>query len=603
MQLNSQQLAAVNAPIKGVHLIQALAGSGKTTLLRHRTKYLLRAREQTGDYCSKVLLLAFNKDVVSTLEEKLEQDLSKIEYKRVTIRTFHGMATFMINRFREHLPQLQVKSFSIPKDSHLTMLASDWITKNGHKLKQSQIKVLLGLDAETSNLNVSVRDLFYRSPKLSGMLGMDHLEASNNIKLLRKFRYETGNLTFSDLIPLARTLPDVCYQQCGIDDLLVDELQDLNFQQREFAYRFVPFADQFTGVGDPRQSIYSFQGCDEHIFEKIVSRFPNAVVYPLTTNYRCSEPIISLANKVLTNELESEHILVGTGKLGGDPTAEIGTDGLISWLHNNIAQGKSWKDMAILFRARSHTPELEAALAQARIPYKVDSNSFFEQSVVEDIIAYFYLLYHPKPEYGYWRHITRHFGGFNELAAEHIWEATNGKPLSHPSFDVPSGIQSWMWKKYQAAISNYKTLAVTSSPSELARAISKDLYDRWAYLYGHKLETLEFYLDIADAFCEWTYKYGADGFQILQTIELRQRGVDEDDNCVQVITVHKSKGREWPCVAIWSLKDGLFPHKQADLGEENRLLYVAVTRAQETLALIGLDETDRQSTLIKYIGE
>ena len=605
MELNTQQQEAVKAPLEGVHLVQALAGSGKTTLLRHRTRYLLRNRDLQGDDKSKILLMAFNKDVAETLKDRLSTDLSSSEFDRLTIRTFHGTAMYMVNRYKSYLPQLQAK-INIPKPSHLVTMASDYLSKQKHRLKNSQIKVLIGLDGESTNLNKSIKELFIDRPLLSRELDLDFGEAEHYIKLLRRFRFNTGNLTFSDLLPLANSLPSNCFEDCNYRDLLVDELQDLNFQQRSLIFKFLPYAEQFTGVGDPRQSIYSFQGCDAGIFDKIVNDNPLSKVYPLTKNYRCTEQIIGLANKVLTEELNSTETLLGTNTQGEEPVSLIGAEGLLEWIISKREQNHDWKDIAILFRARSHTPDLEIALATAGIPYTVSNNSFFDQSVVQDIVCYFYLLYHPKPEYGYWRQLVGHFYNMSPEVAEYVWDKTDGYPMTHTISDVPSCLPSnraYAWRKMWDTLYKYQDIADTKTPSDLAFQIAKDLYDRWAYMFGDDPRTLEYYLEIAESFCKWTEGYGVDGFRVLQTIELRESGKAEEEDSVQVITVHQSKGREWPCVAVWSLSDGLFPHKGGDPDEERRLLYVAVTRAQSSLALVGLRDSDKHSTILRYIPD
>lgn len=605
MRLNPQQYAAVNAPLEGVHLVQALAGSGKTTLLRHRTKYLLRTREQQGDYCSKVCVMAFNKSVRDTLEEKFLEDLTDIENKRVKVYTFHGKAYYLVNKFySQHLPRLKARVDIQANTSHLLTQTSDWLHDKGIYLKNSTLKVLLGLEEKCVNLNLTLKDLFAIDPQLVNQLGMDFVEAQHYIDKMHEFRLSTGKLVFTDLLPLANSLPDVCFQQVSFDDLLVDELQDLNYQQRQLIHRMIPHSKQFTGVGDPWQSIYSFQGCDELIFTRLQNQYPKAKIYPLTTNYRCTDEILDLANKVLENDLGATEKLSGTSKVGEYPKAFIGTDGLIQWINNQKLAGHKWSDIAILYRARSHTPELEIALAEAGVPFTVDNNSFFEQSVVQDILAYFYLIYHPKPDYGYFRHIVNHFRSIGPATAEIIWADTKGKINLYPSSKIPRTIKPEHqkdWFKFVDTIRDYYNLAKTSNPAELAKRITTDLYDRWAFMFGDNQDTLKYYMDIADVFCQWTERYGVDGFRIIQTIELRAQGKSEQEDTIRVTTVHKSKGREWPCVAVWGLSDGLFPMSKGLEDEEKRLLYVATTRAQQELALVGLTSGDRKSTLLRHV--
>jgi DNA helicase-2/ATP-dependent DNA helicase PcrA len=606
MQLNPQQKAAVTAPHTGIHLVQALAGSGKTTLLRYRTKYLLRARDAEGEYCSKILIMAYNKGVQQTLEEKLEEDLSVIDFKRTLVKTFHGISYMLVLRFyKDHLPELKAKPGIQSNSSHLVTMASDWMDANGiKKLKASNIKMLIALEEKSNMLNKTILQVYAEDSRTAMRLNMKIGEIEYYCDVLKKFRYETGNLVFTDLLVLANKLPDECYKSMGFEDVLVDELQDLNHQQRQLIYKFIPHAKQFTGVGDPHQSIYSFQGCDARIFETIKEQYPQAILYPLTTNYRCSDEILEVANKVLKNDIKASNLLVGTNRSQSIPDVRYGASQLVDWIKTRVAGGSAYSDIAILYRARAHTPDLEIALAEAGIPFTVDSNSFFEQTVVQDILAYFYLMYHPKAEYGYFRHITNHFFGIGPTTAEIMWKDTKGRPLTWDPADLPKTIRSdrrSAWNKFMSTLSKYESLA--GDPGKLATRISEDLYDRWAYLFGDNLQTLDYHLDIAKVFCEWVAKYGADGFRVVQTIEMRAAGKTDDQNVVQVNTVHSSKGKEWPCVGVWGLKDGMFPLSSGEHDEELRLLYVSVTRAQDHLALIGVTELDRASTLLRHLNK
>lgn len=615
--LNEEQSLAAYAQPKGHILIKAGAGSGKTRVLRYRVPFILRYRDNKWDFNSKILLLAFGKDIATEISNHFDNELNLQDRKRVTVKTCHSMAMTLLMKFKKHTP-ITSAQVDIPKDSHLYTALSDWCYEQNWRISSSAVKAMLGIESQMRNTGKCFSEVYALTPrqiKKDILKGLNPDTIKDWISKFYKWRMETGNLNFDDVLTLATELPGPCYSAMGFQDVLADEIQDLNLLQRKLVFNFMQHADSFTGVGDANQSIFGFSGADDKIFENLLKDYPNAKVLELRTNYRSTEQILCYANKILENEVRTDMRLQGLNRMGSEPLAFYnGAHGLIEWLRMREAAGESWKDIAVLYRAKRHTPELEIALAESGIPYIIDDNSYFEQSVIQDMLAFFFTVAHPTPKEGYWRRIFNPFSGLGANTAAYVFKASRGKPIEYFSKS------SWVAKPLPTLKSNQskvsydelltflrKIKCLEDKPVEMAQQIFQQLFPYWCEVYANDPRVLEERVETAKSFVEWVAKSkNSSAFHIVSAVEKYERGnrqeKDSGADALKILTVHKSKGCQWNSVAIWKAGEGTFPltHTGADPAEERRLIYVAITRAKTELAVIA-DTDQPASTMFKYL--
>ncbi len=638
IQLNPEQHDAAFSPPSGVSLISALAGTGKTQTLRARLRHLRETSLRCRNH-DRVLFMAFNKSVQTELTEKIYKDfgpdyedawenylaevadteaepdnydtwMAEQMKKWVDIRTFHSIALEMVRKYHKATPLQTYRVDVITQAWKLQTYAQAWLDKKpllAGKLKRNELAFIFGVEEKRIAMGWSAEKSVDKSGKWPEGLGVKSILMW--LETLRQFRYETGYITMSDAIELCANLPIEMFRAMNFQHVLADELQDLNFYQRMMVKKFMASAKSFTGVGDRFQSIYGFNGADSTIFEKMLEDYPHARVYELKTNYRSTPQVLNLANKVLEHELNTPmrlHAHDGAPS-GPAPLIYTGAEGLVNWLNMLRSSGYDWKDIGILYRAKKHTPELELALSEAKIPYNLRDSSYFEQAVIQDMLVYFYLLYSDKPERAHWVRTFNHVQYLGAKTADEIWEYTGGQPLKYPRHQYPSTLNSRN-RPLMRAHWNYldDCVALKDDPVAVAEKLWLTLSEGfWVKEYGQDLDNLQERINTAESFIQWVEEIGKTGEEIIEIIEKQLSGqsAQEGDDVIDVLTVHKSKGLERKAIAIWGISDTNLPLKFGDEKEERRLIYVAVTRAKRDLALILANDGERYSVLPKHVPD
>jgi DNA helicase-2/ATP-dependent DNA helicase PcrA len=584
-------------------------------MLKSRVPYILRYRDEHFDTGSKVLALMFGKKNAQELDDYFTATLTDSDRARVVVKTFHSIAGTLLYKFRG-ASKVTASNIERIKSHHLIQDYCDYTRRRGMGFTPKQVKGLLWAQEEAQAKDISVDDVIKRNLRFfREKMGMAPDDVLGYVYDFEDWRYKTGKLVFNDYMPLATQLPPRCFKAMNFNDIVVDEVQDLNAPQRGIVKNFMVHAQSVTAVGDRQQAVFGFCGADDKIFEKLKADYPGARSFPMHYNYRSTDQILELVNRVLEFELESTMHIVGTGRQGPPPLLYTdGAAGLLSWLEMRHESGEAWKDIAILYRSKlCDLAELEVSLATSGIPYVLHDGGFFEENVVQDMIAYFNVLYHPKPVYGDWRRIFQHVKGIGDSTAEEVWEATNGKPLNWRS-GVPNTVgrigRETAWREFWENLKAFKTVA-DSSISELTDDLILMLTPCWDKAFGDASpHYLADRLRLADVFREWVNNFGpaAKGWDVVQAIELIESGNrknDENTDAVQIMSGHKSKGMQFNSCAVWCVSEGKFPMNQStsDPGEERRLGYVVLSRAKTHLALICPKPGDRTSTFAKHVPE
>jgi DNA helicase-2/ATP-dependent DNA helicase PcrA len=580
VELNEQQAAIVRAPASGAIKVSALAGTGKSRSVLQRVEHLYEQDE------GKILLLAFNTSIAEELRERLKLLDNQWAANRTTVHTTYALGYYMV---RKHWSKLGLPSF--PKVAPEWEIIKDGLAiakGNGYRLTEPGCKALLAAEAwRRSAQAVDYSEFIARSKVLK-----DITNTKTNPKAIRpaellalsnfmsNSRRSKSLITYMDMIELAVELKDIDFENEHFKHILADEAQDLGQGQYSLIKRFNKFATSLTLIGDENQSCYGFAGASPEVFEQAKDKF-NTTEYPLTVNYRSTHSILDLGNKVLKHPMiNSELTLIPYRKEIGNKPEILNREDVGLWVDNLINSGVPTSEIAILFRARSHTLELETILAKAKIDYTCTSGSFFEHPVIKDVLAYYRLLMNDATEED-WRIAVRHRTKFisNEVISE-AYSMMPSSPWKASPKKFKTDAQKAVFRGIRNDLEALGRRIKDSSPLDILSELSQDYLNyKWVDDYSEDPDLEAEYMMMITALVDWLGKYstGEDFYE-----EYRNRPKPSKGG-VLVSSVHKAKGLEWEHVGIWNLGDNIFPLKEEP--EEYRILYVAVTRAKEELKL------------------
>lgn len=573
--LNDKQKAAVNAPADKAIRVNAGAGTGKTKVIMERIGFL---RSQVK---GKIMILAFNKNVAEELKVKVEKEANPWAAMVTTVDTSYGFANKLVKAHRLALGFTEMPT--VPPAWKVAKLCAEAAQESGVRATELQIKALLAAEAWRRGSGANTYEAYAdRSEQLTKLLKVySHSRLIELSDHLFRFRVQQNWCLFMDMLTLALQLPDDAFQALGVTHLLVDEAQDLNLAQHHVIERLAKYASSTTIVGDVAQAIYEFTGARPDLFVSIPERY-GALDYDLDTNYRCNEPILDLANKIL------EIPAVGTPLRLKPPEPRPGPavfpyrdkDQVVWWLRSLLDGGVPANEIAIIFRARRDTLELEAMLSAAGIPYTSTSGSFFDHPVMADFVAYYELLLN-KPTESAWSRVAKQHKFVSQGQIDAAWEEKPSAPWqTFPAAHFKNEGQKRTWRDMKAQLDALSAEIRSGSPARLFTELcASTMSPRWEETYADDPELEREYKMMQAHLREMLAEY-ATGEDFYRYFQDRPSCIG---NGVLIISGHKSKGLEWPYVGIWGAGQGKFPLDTT--AEELRLLYVAVTRAKKELAV------------------
>lgn len=594
--LNDAQRAAVTAP-DGPHLVIAGAGTGKTRTLVHRVAWLL----EQGVPSSSIVLLTFTRRAA---REMLDRVVAMVGPRAKGVRggTFHSFAQATLRR---HAPRLGYpRSFTILDRGDAESLMGLVRGELGLNTKERRFPkkgTLVDLASKAVNTGRDLQDL----------VAAEYPQYEEDLEDIRRCverfgqrKREQGVMDFDDLlVNLATLLRE--HEEARRDiagaahHVLVDEYQDVNRLQAEIAAFLSVVHGNLMVVGDEAQSIYAFRGAAVRHILDFPDLFPDARTTILSENYRSTQPVLDLANAVLEASEESydKHLRAFDGASGPRPwlvdvadehdQAEAVVRAILGLREEGFDLGRQ----AVLFRSSYHANRLEIALAESQIPYrKFGGMRFVEAAHIKDVVALLRLLVNPRDVLA-WLRVLPWLPGVGARTAER-W-AENLLAMDVPAI-APADHKK---KRYHGDVVDLaqfleeggRHLADPSAALDAALAFYvprlRDLYED-ARRRVKDLETLHLLAERAADLETMLAELALD------PVEERQEPgpIDDEDEVLTLSTVHSAKGLEWDVVHVLQLGDGAFPSgfalgDEADLEEERRLFYVAVTRARRRLVL------------------
>ncbi|HEM8292507.1 TPA: DNA helicase Rep [Providencia stuartii] len=623
MRLNPGQQQAVEF-VDGPCLVLAGAGSGKTRVITNKIAHLIR---QCGYQPRQIAAVTFTNKAAREMKERVAQTLGKKEARGLIISTFHTLGLEIIKR---EYKALGIKAnFSLFDDQDQMALLKELT----FDLLEEDKDLLQQLISSISNWK---NDLI--SPQQ--VVGQARTEKEQHFaECYRRYELHLKScnvLDFDDLISKPTLL---LYQneevrerwQQKIRYLLVDEYQDTNTSQYQLVKLLVGQRARFTVVGDDDQSIYSWRGARPQNLVLLSQDFPKLNVIKLEQNYRSSGRILKAANILIANnphvfekQLFSElgygaplKVLTANNE---DHEAERVIGELIA---HHFINKTEYKDYAILYRGNHQSRIFEKMLMQNRIPYRISGGtSFFSRPEIKDLLAYLRVLTNPEDDSAFLRIVNtpRREIGPKTIQKLGEWANQRGKSLYQASFDL--GLEQTLKGKGLEALQRFTqwmdSIVRTSEREPLiaVRDLLREMdYESWLYETSTSTKAAEMRMKNVNQLFTWMSEM-VEGDELNDPMTLGQvvtrftlrdmmeRGEDdEESDQVQLMTLHASKGLEFPYVFLVGMEEGLLPHQSSidenNIDEERRLAYVGITRAQRELFFTHCRERRQYGELIR----
>ncbi len=617
-KLNEEQLAVVRAG-DGPCLVLAGPGTGKTRTLVYRAAFLL----EKGIPGKHILLVTFTKKAAREMTERIEQLLG---YRPDGLwgGTFHHIGNLVLRKYADRLGYRRDFGILDAEDSKdmIAIVMQELGVPDIKAVRTPKPTVARKIISLAENSRRAVPDVIREDfPHLN----ITHPQVSipqlvEDVAEEYKAKKRAQNvMDFDDLLTnwlaLLEHHPDAREALAGrFRYVLVDEYQDVNALQDEIIAYMGSAHRNVLVVGDDAQSIYSFRGADVSNILHFDERFPDCTTFRLETNYRSTRQILELANaSIEQNRNRLEKTLRDTQGEGACPahvaveTQERQAQFVAQRVLESAEEGVPFSDIAVLFRARYQSAELELELAKRRIPYIVrGGRRFFEQAHIKDVLAYLRLVVNVHDELA-WQRVLQLQQGIGQTYARRIYDAVQRyNTLREATADTakeamcevapPRAQQaiSRLWDVLQAIIPDEEGDAAEHNISQCITTILERGYsDYLAATYGNPQERADDVRQLARLAADYeTVSAFLDAMTLSETFtgEGAQEAEEEEER-VTLTTIHQAKGLEWHSVFLIALKEGEFPNAKAEetgerLEEERRLFFVAVTRCKEQLYLV-----------------
>ncbi|CAL4325620.1 UvrD-helicase domain-containing protein [Buchnera aphidicola] len=607
MNLNFSQKKAINY-IKGPCLILAGAGSGKTKVIINKIIHLV---QNCNFNAKKIVALTFTNKAAIEMKYKIFKKNNFEDLKHVTFSTFHALGLKIIN---SELKNLKIKkNFSLINEEEKIFILKK-IVHNNFKKNIFFLKKLIFCISKWKN-ELLIPETVHFFKKKSEIIFFNYYQSYQiYIQSLNKLDFD--DLIFLPTILLKENLNIRNRWKKKINYLLVDEYQDTNLSQYELIKQLNNNNSNFTLVGDDDQSIYSWRGAKPKNIFLLSKDFPNIKVIMMEHNYRSSGRILHVANTLISNNphifykklfSKSEYgsqiqILEGNNEI--DEAKKI-----INFLKNHQLNNKTkYNDYAILYRSNYQSKILKEILLKNNIPYKISSETSFHKSTeIIHLIHYFRLIADQDDNFSFLKIInipSRRIGAktLNELKK---WAKINKKSLfsSINELNIQIKIKDSLLKKLKDFyyLINKLIIFFNKNPLQaLKKIVSIIGYEDWLKsskknkeVIQKKIKNINSFLNVlSNILIKNTIKSKSDLSKIISYLihsEINDQKINENNQKVQIMTLHSSKGLEFSYVFIIGLEEGIIPYYSIEckneIDEERRLIYVGITRAKKELFL------------------
>ena len=618
-ELNPAQQDAVTNT-EGPVMVIAGAGSGKTRVLTYRIAHLINK----GVDPFNILSLTFTNKAAQEMKERIGKIIGYNEARNIWMGTFHSVFARILRTESEKIGY--PSNFTIYDTQDAKNLIKTILKEKGLDDKIYKPNLVLNRISSAKNNLISatryVNDVTLQSEdRQAAKPRIGEIYQTYETRCFQASAMDFDDLLFKTNI-LFKDFPDVLHKyQHRFKYILVDEYQDTNFSQYIIVKKLAAVFQNICVVGDDAQSIYAFRGANIENILNFKNDYPELKTFKLEENYRSTKTIVGAANNIIkNNKHQLEKNVFTSNELGNNikvyAAATENEEGKIvaNAIFDIQQQEKAKnKDFAVLYRTNNQSRSIEESLRRKNIPYKIYGGlSFYQRKEVKDMLAYFRLIVNPNDEESLKRVINYPARGIGNTTLDKIsitavnqqkpiWEIITN--INYYPVDINNGTKNKL-AQFVEMIRSFQIQLQTKNAYDLGHEVAstsgilKELFSDRTPEGISKYENIQELLNGLKEFSENENELEEDvtprGLpEFLQDVALLTNAdneKDEDKNKVTLMTIHASKGLEFPHVFIVGLEENLFPSQlsltsRADLEEERRLFYVAVTRAEKSLTL------------------
>lgn len=606
--LNPRQREAVHY-ISGPLLVLAGAGSGKTSVITRKIAYLI---QQCGIKAHHIVAVTFTNKAAREMKERVGSLLRKGEGRGLTVSTFHNLG---LNIIRKEYQVLGYKAgFSIFDDTDVKSLLKELMFKeySGDD----------GVDEAVSKISRWKNNLILPEQAIEQARNPQEQMLAHLYMHYQRLLKAYNAVDFDDLI----LLPVKLFQnnkellerwRNKVRYLLVDEYQDTNASQYLLIKLLVADRAQFTVVGDDDQSIYAWRGAKPENLMQLKQDFPSLKVIMLEQNYRSTSRILRCANHLITNNPHVFEKKLWSDKGDGDlirvircRNEEAEAERVATEIQAiALKTQRSYGQFAILYRGNYQSRLIELKLQHHKVPYVITGGtSFFTRQEVRDIMSYLRLLVNPDDDNAFLRVINVPRREIGSVTLEKLSNYANSQHISLYTAASDRALLDTLDQRFVERLQrftqwmdNIRQQCSQSDPIMVLRSMVMDIdYENWLRQNASNDKVAEARMGnvwfLIEALKD-TIERDEDGEMTIEEAISRlvmrdmldRQAEEEQHDAVQLMTLHASKGLEFPLVFLMGMEEELLPHRSSietdNIEEERRLAYVGITRAKQYLTL------------------
>jgi len=615
-KLNAAQKAAV-INTDGPAMVIAGAGSGKTRVLTFRIAHLINK----GVDPFSILALTFTNKAAREMKERISGMISGTESRNIWMGTFHSIFARILRVEAEKLNY--PSNFSIYDTTDSKNLIKAIVKEKGLDEKMYKTGHVLNRISSAKNNLISAK-AYAQHPEImaddetSGKSRIAEIYMEYNMRLFKSSAMDFDDLLYKTNV-LLRDFPETLHKyQHKFKYIMVDEYQDTNFSQYLIVKKLAALNENLCVVGDDAQSIYGFRGANIQNILNFKKDYPDYGLYKLEQNYRSTKSIVAAANSVIGKNRDQIEKKVWTDNDQGELIRVVRSlsdndEGL--FVANDVFQhqsntGDAYKSFAVLYRTNSQSRSMEEGLRKLNIPYRIyGGQSFYQRKEIKDILAYCRLSANPNDEESFKRVVNYPTRGIGKTTLEKMTIAADENNASLwqvitkylDALPVNAGTKKKL-DDFAIMIKSFIAESAKTDAAEMAEHIARStglLRELYADKSPEGLSRYENVQELLSGIREFAEsennsiegeKPKLSDFLVDVALLTDADQDDEDDNKVNLMTIHASKGLEFGHVYIVGLEENLFPSQlslseRSELEEERRLFYVALTRAEKRAVL------------------